>query len=154
MIDNEALEKVIKRHEIISPLLQPDLDEAEKRRIRREIVEREGISERTLRRYLAAYKEKGYEGLLPKTRNDAGQQRAITQEILDRAIDIKQELPERSLRRIIKILEGEGIVEEGSISRSTLSRHLLKMGFGARDLKNVRMEGTATRRFVKNGRNT
>ena len=154
MINNEVLEKALKKHEIISPLLQPDLDEAEKRRIRQEILEREGISERTLRRYLAAYRENGYEGLLPKIRKDTGQQRAISQEILDRAIEIKQELPERSVRRIIKILEGEGIVKKGSVSRSTLSRHLLKMGFGAKDFRNVRIEGTTARRFVKNGRNT
>jgi len=154
MTNIEALEKALKKHEIIAPLLQPGLDKAEKRRLRREILEREGISERTLRRYIAEYRAKGYEGLLPKTRTDTGEQRAITQEILERAIEIKQELPERSVRRIIKILEGEGIVEEGSISRSTLSRHLLKMGFGAKDFRNVRIEGTATRRFVKNGRNT
>jgi transposase InsO family protein len=154
MINNEVMEKALKKHEIISPLLQPDLDDAEKRRIRREILKREGISGRTLRRYLAAYREKGYEGLLPKTRNDIGQQRAISKEILDRAIEIKQELPERSVRRIIKILEGEGIVKEGSVSRSTLSRHLLKMGFGAKDFRDVRIEGTTARRFAKNGRNT
>jgi len=154
MINNASLETALRKHEIISPLLQPGLDEAEKRRIRREILEREEISERTLRRYLAAYRENSYEGLLPKVRNDIGQQRAISPEILDRAIEIKQELPERSVRRIIKILEGEGIINKGCVSRSTLSRHLLKMGFGAKDFRNVHVEGTAARRFVKTGRNT
>jgi len=154
MTNKTAMETALRKQEIISPLLQPGLDAAEKRRIRREILEREGISEWTLRRYLAAYRENSYEGLLPKTRNDIGQQRAIPPEILDRAIEIKQELPERSVRRIIKILEGEGIINKGSISRSTLSRHLLKMGFGAKDFRNARVEGTAARRFVKNGRNT
>lgn len=154
MLNNAAMEIALKKHEMISPLLQPDLDEGEKRRLRREILDREGISERTLRRYLAAYRDKSYEGLLPKTRNDIGKQKAIPNEILDRAIEIKQELPERSVRRVIKILEGEGIATKGSISRSTLSRHLLKMGFGAKDFKNVRVEGSAARRFVKAGRNT
>jgi transposase InsO family protein len=153
MTKNTALEMALRKHEMISPLLQPGLDEAEKRRIRREILNREEISERTLRRYLAAYREKSYEGLLPKSRTDVGQQRAISPEILDRAIEIKQELPERSVRRIIKILEGEEIVKKGSISRSTLSRHLLRMGFGAKDFRNIHVEGTAARRFVKSGRN-
>ena len=48
----------------------------------------------------------------------------------------------------------QGIVKEGSVSRSTLSRYLIKMGFGAKDFKNVRIEGTIARRFVRNGRNT
>jgi putative transposase len=154
MQNNEAMEKALRKHEIISPMLQPGLNDAEKRRIRQEILQREGISERTLRRYLAAYRENGYEGLLPRRRSDAGQKRAIPQEVIERAIEIKQELPERSVRRIIKILEGEGVVKEGSITRSTLSRYLLKMGLGAKDFKKVRLEGTAARRFVKNGRNS
>jgi hypothetical protein len=83
MTNNTALETALRKHEIISPLLQPGLDEAEKRRIRREILEREGISGRTLRRYLAAYRENSYEGLLPKTRKDVGKQRAISSEILN-----------------------------------------------------------------------
>ena len=147
------MEMALKRHEIIAPLLTPGLDEAEKRRIRREVLEREAISERTLRRYLASYREKGYEGLKPKTRSDTGRLKAIPQEILDRAIELKQELPDRSMRRIIRILEGEGIVRKGEISRSTLSRHLLQMGFGAADLKRTKLTGTAARRFVKSDRN-
>jgi hypothetical protein len=62
-------------------------------------------------------------------------------------------LLERSVRRIIRILEGEGIVKKGAISRSTLSRHLLQMGFGTADLKRTKLTGTAARRFAKSNRN-
>jgi hypothetical protein len=67
MDKDTIIETALRRHEIISPLLTPGLNEAEKRRIRRKILEREGISERTLRRYLAAYRKNRYEGL--KTQN-------------------------------------------------------------------------------------
>lgn len=154
MVNTAEMEKALKRYEIIAPLLAPGLEEAEKRRIRREILDREQISERTLRRYLAAYREKSYNGLLPKTRSDAGELKVITEDILDRAAELKQELPARSIRRIIRILEGEGVVAKGSIARSTLARHLLKMGFGSGDLKKIKLEGTAARRFVRKGRNT
>jgi putative transposase len=153
MTKNEEMEAALKRHEMIAPLLVPGLDDAEKRRIRREILDREGISERTLRRYIAAYREKSYEGLLQKTRDDTGRIRAIPQDVLDRAAELRQELPERSVRRIIRILEGEGTVKKGEISRSTLSRHLLNMGFGSVDLKNTKITGNAARRFQKSGRN-
>jgi len=43
MINNATMEKALKKYEIIAPLLNPELDEAEKRRIRHEITEREGI---------------------------------------------------------------------------------------------------------------
>ena len=153
MFNKTEMEKALKRHEIIAPLLSPGLEEAEKRRIRHEILERENISERTLRRYLAAYRENSYEGLKPRTRNDIGRLKSIPQEVLDYAAELKQELPERSVRRIIRILEGEGVVKTGEIPRSTLSRNLLRMGFGSADLKSVKIKGGAARRFVKSGRN-
>lgn len=154
MVNKTEMEKALRRHEIIAPLLVPGLDEAEKRRLRHEILERENISERTLRRYLAAYRDMNYEGLLPKTRSDVGTLKAISQNVLDRAVELKQELPQRSVRRIIRILEGEGVVEKGSLSRSTLSRHLLNLGFGSADLKMMGLKGSSARRFVRTGRNT
>jgi len=153
MSNNEMMEIALKRHEMIAPLLVPELDAAEKRRIRHEILEREGISERTLRRYMEAYRKEGFEGLKPKERADAGQLKAISEEILDYAVTLKQELPGRSVERIIRILEGEGIVGKGEISRSTLSRHLKNRGFGAADLKLSKVNGLAARRFQKSGRN-
>ena len=153
MFNKTEMETALKRHEIIAPLLSPGLEEAEKRRLRHEILERENISERTLRRYLAAYRENNYEGLKPRTRNDIGRLKSISQEVLDYAAELKQELPERSVRRIIRILEGEGVAKAGEVPRSTLSRHLLKMGFGSADLKSMKIKGSAARRFVKSGRN-
>jgi len=153
MVNDAVMETALKRHEMIAPLLMPEMEEAEKRRIRRDILERENISERTLRRYIAAYRENSYDGLKPKVRDDIGSLKAISQKVLDYAAELKQELPERSVRRIIRILEGEGIVPKGDISRSTLSRHLLNMGFGSSDMKITKVLGNAARRFVKSGRN-
>lgn len=153
MINNATIQKALKKHEMIAPLLNSDLDEAEKRRIRHEIIEREGISERTLRRYVAAYRDNHYEGLLPKERCDKGSLKGMTEELLEMAVELKQELPERSLRRIIKILEGEGYCKIGELKRSTLSRHFNSMGLGASDMKKLKSEGAAARRFVKDGRN-
>jgi len=62
-------------------------------------------------------------------------------------------LPERSLRRIIKILQGEGHCQIGKLKRSTLLRHFNSIGLGASEMKKLKVEGSATRRFVKNGKN-
>lgn len=154
MANNVAIETAVKRHEMISPLLMPGLDEAEKRRIRSEILEREGISERTLRRYIASYRDYGFHGLMPMERCDAGGIKAVPEEVLKRAAEIKKELPERSVRRVIRILEGEGVIAKDELSRSTLSRHLKDMGLSTRELNLAINRGTASRRFVRNGRNT
>ena len=119
------------RFEMISPLLEPDLEPAEKA-LRREAVlasqEAKGkpISARTLRRYLQNYREQGFDGLYPRTRSDLGKPRVLQEELLKAAVLLKQELPRRSVRQIIEILEGEGKVNVGVLRPSTVSRHFNK----------------------------
>ena len=53
-------EKGAKKFEIIAPLMQTELGAAGIRRRRAEIMEEYSLSERTLRRYIAAYKKQGF----------------------------------------------------------------------------------------------
>jgi len=143
----------VERFEMIAPLLSDGLCAAEKRRIRLEVMEKHGISERTLRRYLESYHKDGLEGLEPAGRPEAGTFKAIPTNILELAMEYKRELPERSVKNIITILEKEGHVKPGSISRSTLSHNLLALGHNTKQLRYE--SGTrAARRFVRKGRNT
>jgi len=142
-----------KRFEIIAPLLAGELCAAEKRRIRHDIFEKHGISDRTLRRYLESYRRDGLKGLEPTGRAEAGTFKAITPEVLEVAMQCRRELPERSVRNIVTILEKEGHIKPGSVSRSTLSHNLLALGHSTKQLRNE--SGTrAARRFVREGRNT
>ena len=142
-----------KRFEMIAPLLSDELCAAEKRRIRLEIMEKHGISERTLRRHLENYRNNGLPGLEPADRPEAGTFKTIPANILQLAMEYKRELPERSVKSILTILEKEGHVKPGSISRSTLSHNLLALGHSTKQLRNE--SGTrAARRFVRVGRNT
>jgi transposase InsO family protein len=141
------------RFEIIAPLLTDGLCAAEKRRFRHEILEKHGISERTLRRWLEAYRKYGLKGLEPKGRPEAGTFKAIPQDVLETAMECRRELPERSVRNIITILEKDEHIKPGSVSRSTLSHNLLTLGHSTKQLRDV--SGTkAARRFVRVGRNT
>ena len=153
MIQENTLQTSTQRFEMIAPLLAGELCAAEKRRARLEIMERHGISERTLRRYLESYRKDGLKGLEPAPRPEAGTFTAIPADVLELAMLYKRELPERSVRSIITILEKEGHVKPGSISRSTLSHNLLALGHSTNQLRNesgIR----AARRFVRKGRNT
>jgi len=149
----ESMETALKRYEIIAPLLSKSLEPAEKQRLRAEIIRENNLSERTLRRYLQLHKQQGFEGLITKTRSTKGKSKAISAGILQEAIEIRRELPKRSVRRIIKILEGEGKVKQGEIAKSTLTRQLLNAGFGAAQAK---ADGNASgaRRFQKQHRNS
>ena len=49
-------------------------------------------------------------------------------------MQLKEELPERSVSRIIQILEGEKLVPPGKIARSTLTRQLTAKGLTRQEL--------------------
>jgi len=68
-------EEGLRRYRIIAPLLEEGLARCERLQIRRLIRHREGLSTRTLRRYVAAYKQHGFDGLLPKRAGTKGRVR-------------------------------------------------------------------------------
>ncbi len=141
---------MLERFSLISPLLAEGLEAAEKRRRRNVILQGGAISERTLRRFLEAYRIDGVEGLRPKLRSDRGTRRALPDEIYEQAAALKEELPQRSVSRVLDILEGEKQIKPGQIARSTLSRHLAKEGLTERTVSST----GKSRRFQKEHRNT
>lgn len=143
-----------KRIGILGPLLYGEVDTAKRTQLIREISEREEISQRTLRRWLFAYEHEGYKGLLPKSNPRGGKSSSVTEEILDEAVMLRREVPTRSVRQIITILEMEGLVAPGQVKRSTLQDHLMKRGYGARQLRMYHSTGAgAARRFQRLHRN-
>lgn len=155
MIENSKTEPrdiALSRFGIIAPLLEQDLEPAEKALRQRAILasqeaKGEPISARTLRRYVQNYREQGFDGLYPQVRSDQGKPRALQTELLEAAVILKKELPRRSVRQIIEILEGEGKARVGVLKPSTVSRHFNKLGLMQLD-KRIGAKG-AFRRFQK-----
>ena len=100
------------RMKLIAPLLAPGLSREALAEMKRKICEEYRISDRTLRRYLQQYREKGVEGLKPQG-HENGEKFKIPPEILEEAIRLRREQPNRSIPTIIQILELEGVVPEG-----------------------------------------
>ena len=61
-------EITLQKYTMISPLLDENIDPPAARELRSKLAEQNGLSERTLRRYVNAYQEKGFEGLKPAER--------------------------------------------------------------------------------------
>jgi len=120
------------RFEMISPLLDDKLTEAQKRRVivdrTRKAVpwpcspEKRPIGRSTLFRWLKDYREKGFLGLMPKVRKDKGLARTDRSEQVNYALGLLYEEPDRSLTQLMVYLELE--FGQMSLSRSTLSRDL------------------------------
>lgn len=100
----KANETAEARMAIIAPLLSPGLDKETVRKLREEIAETSSLSQRTLDRYLQAYHREGFTGLLPEGKNPEARYK-IPPEIVEAAIQLRRELPSRSIPTIIEILE-------------------------------------------------
>ncbi len=141
--------------ELITPLLLPGQERKLSIQLRKEIAEREGLSYRTVGRYLDAWREKGFEGLKPKPSWNRGKSGADgrSEELLQEAIALRRECPGRSVKDIILILELEGRVRPGTLRRSTLQSWLQAAGHSARQVRQGAAKGRSSRRFQKSHRN-
>ncbi|MCM1225035.1 MAG: DDE-type integrase/transposase/recombinase [Lachnospiraceae bacterium] len=145
-------EEALKRYRLIAPLLDPELDEGKRRQMREETARREGISKRSLYRYEAGYRKDGFSGLRPAGREKRRTQRLPENfgEIMEQAVQLKREVPKRSVRQIIKILELEGWAAPGVLKQSTMQRHLYDAGFGVKQMKRyAEKRGRSGRRFCR-----
>lgn len=131
-LEKERSAKALEKYLLITPLLDETLDAASARQKRLKLAEDHDISERTLRRYVNAFRKDGFDGLKPVER--VRYRKSVLpenyEELLQEAIQLRREVPQRSVKQIITILEMEERVEPGALSRPTLQRHLYQAGFG------------------------
>lgn len=139
------------RMSIIAPLLAPGLDKAQIRKIRDKIISRNELSDRTIDRYLKAYTDNGFEGLMPAGKNPDAVYK-IPESLVDEAVALRRELPSRSITTIILILELEGKAEPGFLKRSTLQDALARRGYSADMMKIYQDTSYASQRFQRQHR--
>ena len=151
-VKNWRDEQALKRLEMITPLMDPDLDEAKRCQMRGKIAEKNGITTRSLYRYEKYYRENSFDGLRPMNRQKRRSMKLPENydEIVAQAIQLRREVPKRSVRQIIRILEIEGWAPPGVLKASTLQRHLYNAGLGKKQMrKYAESRDTSSRRFCR-----
>lgn len=146
--DQSALE----RYGLIAPLLDDALDTAAKTKLRGEISEKSDLSTRTIYRYEKSFQGDGFQGLKPQARASCYSKRLPENfnGLLEQAIQLKKEVPKRSVAQIIWILELEGRVAPGVLKRSTMERHLYNAGYGVKQMQMYKDARTSSsKRFCK-----
>ena len=98
-------DEALRRFRLISPILDESLDPAKRLKVRKEIAENNDVTTRSLYRYEAAYRAGGFAGLKPMNRE---QRRSFSlpenfDELVGEAIQLKREVPTRSVSQIIHI---------------------------------------------------
>ncbi len=144
--------EALSRFQMIAPLMQDGLDDAKKLQLRKKIAQDNGISLRTVYRYEKAYREGQFSGLKPATRQKHRSQKLPENfdKLLEEAIQLKREVPERSVEQIITILELEGQAAPGVLKRSTLERYLYRAGYGREQMQMYRdARESSSKRFCK-----
>lgn len=105
------------------------------------------VSLTTLRRYLKAYQAGGFEALRPPPRADRGAPRAFGQDVLERAIQLREEQPARTTPMLVEILKRDPAVQLARpLNPHTLTTHLRRRGKTRRLLART---ATAFRRFER-----
>lgn len=141
-LDERTL-KAIWRYGIISPFfaLKPG------RGAKRELLEKlaaeihtglDGLPKRirpeTLRAWIRRYRKDGLDGLKDKGRERKGVA-SLTESQKELLCNLKREVPERSVERVICVAEAAGLFEEGELTRSKVYRVLAAEGLSKRKLK-------------------
>jgi transposase InsO family protein len=125
------------RWSVIAPLTQSDLTTRDYRQKRRAILEAthtdplqgpRKLSASALKRWLKAFLTGGVRALYPKTRSDEGTRKALSEDVLARAIELRRESPRRPVHRLVELLGAE--FPDQKVKRSTLDRHLRAKGWG------------------------
>jgi transposase InsO family protein len=154
MDDNKREEIALFRYGIILPFLtSEELEWGVKGEMQKRLAQqpyniphsnKQTIDEETIRKWRAAYKAKGFDGLKPKGRSDLGKVRQISPEAWEKAVALKKEVPARSVRKIIQIMEAHKMIQPGEIKPSTLARQFHARGL---DRKTLAKSNKVFRRF-------
>jgi transposase InsO family protein len=90
---------------------------------------RSRVAAETLRHWLKAYRRRGFDGLKPKRRRDAGSSHALPKHVADALCQLKEDKPELSVQLLIQEVIAQGHVPEGlPLPPSTVHRLLSRAG--------------------------
>lgn len=118
------------------------------------------VSKRSISRWCSYYRkgrppsiDPGFDALLPDVRSDLGLARKLDQDVIERAISLREEAPSRKTSRLIEIIGSQAKLENKpapEICESTLNYHLRARGATR---KKLRSKSRAFRRFEHSHRN-
>lgn len=132
-----AEEIAIFRYEIIADLARRPLGS---KRLSAELARKAGqtytvpgssrthFAAETIRDWLKLYHRGGFDALLPGTRKDAGQARALSRKLIDLLVETKEENPELTVQQVIDRVQAKEASAKGLLHYSTVHRHLAHAG--------------------------
>jgi len=147
-IPDAEYERYLKRLEIVELILDGSIDPLTKKKLRRQFLTDNRVSERTVHNWLARYIKRGPAGLVFLPRRGPASPRIAEQKLRDRILALVHELPSRSvagLRRLLSVdVEYAPLIAK--VSDRTIYRFLADNGLG-RSARQAMLEGIAGRAY-------
>jgi len=118
------------RFEQIAPFVDSSIDPAKRRDLMRRRIavampsgKKRRVPRSTLHRWIKLYKQHGIRGLMPKVRVDQGKQKSDSRDVIDHAIGLLLEQPNRSLHQLDIYIRSD--FKDFTLSTASLRRHLI-----------------------------
>jgi putative transposase len=141
MNEEERTRVALWRHAVLGPLISARLEHGDRSKLFEEAARRVyedhagrkvELAACTVEAWYYQWLHGGWAALKPRERSDAGCSRVIPPEIAGLILEAKRENPRRSIRRLIRMLERDGKVRKGQISKSSVHRLLKAHGLSGR----------------------
>ncbi|MBZ0151734.1 MAG: DDE-type integrase/transposase/recombinase [Planctomycetes bacterium] len=118
------------RFEQIAPFVDSSIDPSKRRDLMRRRVavalpggKKRRIPRSTMHRWINLYQQHGIRGLMPKSRADQGKPKTDSRDVIDHAIGLLLEQPDRSLQQLDVYIRSD--FADFDLSTATLRRHLI-----------------------------
>jgi len=144
-MDENVREKIaLFRFSVIGPLINGELGHGELKRKLKELSlrvydipgsQRRHVGRGTIEEWLYLYKNKGYDGLKPKNRNDRGKTRFISSDVLQKIVRGKNNQPRRPVALICWDLYRKKEIDNPNLPLSTIYRYLHRKNPNAHAIK-------------------
>jgi transposase InsO family protein len=149
-IAEKHLEAFRVRLALVETLLDESIDDGERRHVRRRYLEEHGVSDRTVRNYLARYRKQGPTGLLfykPKGRKSPRVQDPLLRK---RILELLEQRPSRTVPQLRRLLSADSELTEaiGQVSDRSIYRFLAESGL-TRTARKVKMTSEGRRAYHK-----
>ncbi len=149
-IDEKHLEAFRRRLALIETVLDESIDDGERRQVRRRYLEEHGVSDRTVRNYLARYREQGPRGLLfykPKSRSSP---RVHDPRLREKILELVEQRPSRTVPQLRKLVSTDPALAEAiaAVSDRSIYRFLAEHGLTQKE-RRAKLSGDGRRSYHK-----
>lgn len=91
----------------------------------------------TLERWYYAYRQGGFDALKLRARTDKGTARALSPEAVEALVKVRKDHPGLNITSLLRQMEAMCVIAPGSVSISTVYRHLARMGLDKQTMKAI-----------------